>query len=801
MKANRVIKISAICCLFSFIWANLPITAAIPNENDHWKRVQEKLTAELHALNVHPQKPGEPFSSYINGNFYFGSASGSITMALPAWKRTKGTVQGEKPGQVDSIGTGNKVWRAVTLGFTAREFNKSQSDMFVSQMAYHEKRFRDEYELKSWKLQATGLNQRHLTSFNYAPVYRVATKDISYAGFSGKKVVLSVEGTIAKLAGLIMLPNGDYMDLYMIASPTHPEHIIAGFAFQVAPQRHFFIQIHTSGNTFYRPEIPFPSETLIDQIMSRIATILSSEFGKSADKPVEEKFSDCGKAGALTRYIEGLRRQRQNLMNLNGELDWKLGGPKPDHQAVIDMGVKARSIAAEFQKTLREFAGAETRRGLLEELDLIFDSVMTLNQVAEKYQKLAGVAVVPLQKSILANAKGDVARAIFKLAREEVAARLESEGLRDILTSESWNEVLDKTAYHSQRKLDEFLDRETEKVFGLGFHDAASARRALQVQLRREIRRQVARLLVKITSNEIVIEIVAGPIIRWIERDLIPRLREALRQKGNLPKRVARSVETLENARDELHRLTCADKLREVRRRLAAAMGAIAASRYLARDLMNARADREAALLNEALKNLENAMKITRVRFLLVMDDYEDDLAFADFVVAQMLDNLLRAIPAGAQDARGGSGVGRQKLRLKKEAPPRIGLEIPNYEARVSGFRFFEGGKDAAAMDQRQYGTRFSRVKSRFIYWELRLDHQGIRTKHIWIEAIYFNPDGSEMNRHSQLDYVVPEFPEWPSLHSRGYGWETPGNWAPGKYRVELHIKETKAAEGEFEIF
>ena len=189
-----------------------------------------------------------------------------------------------------------------------------------------------------------------------------------------------------------------------------------------------------------------------------------------------------------------------------------------------------------------------------------------------------------------------------------------------------------------------FACRETEKIFGFGFHDAESARRALRIQMRREICRQVAKLLVKITSNEIIIEIVAGPIIRWIESDLIPKLREALRHKGNLPERLARSIETMKDASLDLNRLACDAKLRVVEMRLNAAAGVLHATRYLERDLSNQWGDDLFKLATEK-ENLARTMKITRVRFLLVRDDYGDELDFANSEVEQLLKNLQAAVP------------------------------------------------------------------------------------------------------------------------------------------------------------
>ena len=249
--------------------------------------------------------------------------------------------------------------------------------------------------------------------------------------------------------------------------------------------------------------------------------------------PVQEP-GDCGKGAALTRYLDALRAHRRNAQTIDGELEWLLNDRRPETRKIIEYGRKAERIAADYHKTFKEFQLAETRRGLIEELDLLVETTLLLNQVAVKYQHLAQVPITPIKPEDLVRSRNERSLTIIKLVRDYVASGLESEGLRDILTSESWEEAVQTAAGHAQRKVEEFIDGETEKIFGFGFHDVESAKRALQLQLRREIRRQVAKLLIKVTSNQIVIEIVAGPVIRWIERDLLPAAEGGPAPEGQL---------------------------------------------------------------------------------------------------------------------------------------------------------------------------------------------------------------------------------------------------------------------------
>jgi hypothetical protein len=532
------------------------------------------------------------------------------------------------------------------------------------------------------------------------------------------------------------------------------------------------------------------------------ATIMSRLGGRA---PVAEG-GDCGKGVALTRYLEALRAHQRNISSLDSELASRLGTADADPQQVIATGKRALQAGEAYQQTLKEFQRAETRRGLFEELDLLVETTILLNQVVVKYQALAKAPFTPLNANAAKNSRADAARWVLNLAREHFAARLESEGLRDILTSDSWNEALDKTAFHAQRKVNEFLDRESEKLLGIGFHDVQSAQRALRLQVRREIRRQVAKLLVKVTSNEIVIEIVAGPIIRWLERDLVPRLREALRQKGNLPARVARSLETMESTRVELNRLPCDARLRDVRRRLDSAAATLHATHFLEKDIRAANAAVELGRLADGLNNLSRTISLTRSRFLLVKDDYEEDLPLIDNLVSEMLDNLRRSVPTGTMDP--------QRFRIN-DPQPAIDLDaareimdrltgenqydIPSLQARVTGVRFYEGVVDPPPISHRVYSNRFAQATSRFIWWEINLAYPDPgRRIDFSVTAVCYRPDGIVLNRQAQHYFI--QSPWTGSEHSMGFGGHEPGTWAPGIYKVELFVEGKNVGGGTFEI-
>lgn len=397
----------------------------------------------------------------------------------------------------------------------------------------------------------------------------------------------------------------------------------------------------------------FVSDASAKQIVQRVSKNIFANIGPSQEHlPIieMEEPSDCGKAGELTRYLKKLRDHRSTLAGLEKDVDTLLRDPNLSDTMKAEFGNRLYRHGREFSRTLVDFQRAETRRGLYEELKLISACAFHLNLAISKYHALVGVErdlSTPEERRAV---QSEVMRKALELTKMNIASKLESEGLQDIVTSESWDEVLEKSTYHAGRKVDEFIDRETEKIFGLGFHDVRSARRAIQLQMRNEVRRQVAKLLVKITTNEILIEFAAAPIIRWIERDLIPHLREALRNKGNLDARMVRSKQTLERARRILYSLPCTARLSEVENAMGTARGIIHETHFLMGDLRSANRIPAYGEMSDAIGNVQRALFITSNRFLLEKPDYEEELDYVVMEVKKMLAELDRLEPPEEQE-------------------------------------------------------------------------------------------------------------------------------------------------------
>jgi hypothetical protein len=151
-----------------------------------------------------------------------------------------------------------------------------------------------------------------------------------------------------------------------------------------------------------------------------------------------------------------------------------------------------------------------------------------------------------------------------------------------------------------------------------------------------------------------------------------------------------------------------------------------------------------------------------------------------------------------------GAGSSTEKVTGKTTEPESPATYIPSLRATVNSLQFFESGNEVPPYGQRAYEHRFAKSKTRLINWELLLDWEATPSTQkpvtdFTIKSIWYRPDGSVLTRQPKEAHRDPDWTQ--SYHLLGYGWETPGNWEPGSYRVDLYIEGNKVASGSFEIY
>ncbi|MFQ6097468.1 MAG: hypothetical protein ACE5O2_07030 [Armatimonadota bacterium] len=350
----------------------------------------------------------------------------------------------------------------------------------------------------------------------------------------------------------------------------------------------------------------------------------------------------------VTRFIEPLRAQHARIITLVTEMETLVAAGTADEDKLAAARARLCGEAGSFHELFNDFRNARTRHGLEEEFDLLRQSLVALERLQSMYRAMGGETVVPPTPEEQDLIRRQLRDYLLRRLKDKIAKRLESEGLREILTADSWNEAREIAVRQAHEKLRREIEDEMERLVGLRFYSRESLARALRNQARLAVERGVAKLLVRVTTNELVIQWAAGVLIRWIG----PKLKEALRGKGNLDFRVQRSVGTLEASRRSLNALKPDSHLSSVRAAVDRAQRAINATRYLQGDLQ--RADQAPLLgqLVEAITNLQRTINITVKRFLLDKKDYEEDFEVADGFLSELERTLGCAQLATAETPR-----------------------------------------------------------------------------------------------------------------------------------------------------
>lgn len=125
--------------------------------------------------------------------------------------------------------------------------------------------------------------------------------------------------------------------------------------------------------------------------------------------------------------------------------------------------------------------------------------------------------------------------------------------------------------------------------------------------------------------------------------------------------------------------------------------------------------------------------------------------------------------------------------------------DIESIQATVTSLKFFESGNTPPPKGQRSYATSFPKPFTRYVNWELGLEHPAPGDKKTFrIDFKYIQPDGS-IFAESFFDTSIRS--DWQeSWHSLGRGWAGPGRWTPGTYDVEIMVDGKIIATGKFDI-
>ena len=149
----------------------------------------------------------------------------------------------------------------------------------------------------------------------------------------------------------------------------------------------------------------------------------------------------------------------------------------------------------------------------------------------------------------------------------------------------------------------------------------------------------------------------------------------------------------------------------------------------------------------------------------------------------------------------GGKLIARDRFEISGDAaltegPP----DIPSLGAHVVTVKFFESAASSTLPpSQRIYAERFEAHTARHVNIEILTNHAATgRAVEVPMSCTYTRPDGSVLHV-TQYNFKIPGTNENTSF-ATSTGWQNPGNWRPGTYRVSCMHEGRNIASGSFEI-
>jgi len=329
----------------------------------------------------------------------------------------------------------------------------------------------------------------------------------------------------------------------------------------------------------------------------------------------------------VTRYAPKLKE----LVIRVQDIQLRLGRAGSAPQATVaQLGAELLGVGTDLEKLLSGSPAEVTRFGTLEEADLIAAFKEAHDQSTKTLQSLALAKIETPRDSTGTSRSRNEMRQLLRntgrmLIEEEAVRWMRTNGLEALLVENGYNRLRGEVTRGIELNLRTFLDKKSTELVGMPLGGFRSVQAAFRLQARRAVRKVVADLILNISGNQLVVRLLQRHLVRWVEKDLWPQLREAFRPKTRLDRRVRISKETMEKASEDLNRLVQGRDpglvpIAEVCEALERAEGKIHAARYLKRDLKRAQNQELSAKLQAAEDRLQRDMRRIKHQYLLSND-------------------------------------------------------------------------------------------------------------------------------------------------------------------------------------
>ncbi len=309
--------------------------------------------------------------------------------------------------------------------------------------------------------------------------------------------------------------------------------------------------------------------------------------------------------------LRPLRAENAKTKRLVSEVKTFVNSGTTDKDKIRAFGDRLIRGISSNRAMIARYQNATTRFGLQEEYYLVVDMMADTEFLVQGYGRLTGVSASPPTLKERKVERQHLQSFLKRVLQPAVAQRLGSQGLADVLTGGGFEEVVGRAERRLTENVLEKFDEDVRQFVEIGV-GGGSFETYARAAGRRITARFVATLIAKITTNSLVIDFIAGRIVRWVGATL----KRALRNRGNLDARTTRSVKVLENAARSLNVLKGREAMSVVRLELDNAYAALGSTKFLTGDIKRARRTDLAEKMAAAIERLSRTIRLTEHRFL-----------------------------------------------------------------------------------------------------------------------------------------------------------------------------------------
>lgn len=354
--------------------------------------------------------------------------------------------------------------------------------------------------------------------------------------------------------------------------------------------------------------------------------------------------------GDITAYVADLREAATLATQAANATGWLAENNAQRCAQVSPAASKLVAAAAAARDVFRRYQAARTRFGTQEEIQLIGVVALGLRESRASLKKIAGEASGPPSAAEEAAARKEVS--LFqRFIAVKLEDRLRVEGLADVLSSTSFREFSRKATAELFRRLQARGEMELRRLTGLRIRLDVPIGRQIRDFLEAELSRALTKLVVVAGPAGIFLNLVAG---RFLDPGRLvslvgQKLREALRNKGDVERRTRDSIAGLDLLRRPLNspKDTPVDRIRTAVRNAQRALGQTS---FLKGDLGRAIASTSDAARKQMLeglladltrkeKDLKRAIALASGRFFLdsqlVGEDWGIGITYASKTLAE----------------------------------------------------------------------------------------------------------------------------------------------------------------------